>query len=44
MEQYRSGGTPWTVLIDKKGKVVFNAFHVPIERGNLLIEKLLKQQ
>ena len=25
MRQYSTGGTPWTIVIDKKGKVVFNA-------------------
>jgi len=26
MQKFRSGGTPWTVIIDKKGIVQFNAF------------------
>ncbi len=26
MKRYRSGGTPWTVLIDRSGKVRFNGF------------------
>ncbi|MEM8884154.1 MAG: hypothetical protein AAGD14_08810 [Planctomycetota bacterium] len=25
MTQYRTGGTPWTVVIDKRGRVAFNA-------------------
>ncbi len=25
MQQYSTGGTPWTIVIDKKGKVAFNA-------------------
>ncbi|WP_417848848.1 TlpA family protein disulfide reductase [Thalassoglobus sp.] len=28
MYKYRTGGTPWVVLIDKQGKVVFNDFHI----------------
>lgn len=28
MLKYRTGGTPWVVIIDKGGKVVFNDFHV----------------
>jgi hypothetical protein len=28
MRKYRSGGTPWTVIIDPDGKVVFNDFHI----------------
>jgi hypothetical protein len=27
MQNYRSGGTPWTVIIDPKGTVVYNQFH-----------------
>ncbi len=27
MRNYRSGGTPWTVIIDKNGVVRFNDFH-----------------
>lgn len=28
MYKYRTGGTPWVVLIDKQGRVVFNDFHI----------------
>lgn len=28
MYKYRTGGTPWVVLIDQQGKVVFNDFHI----------------
>lgn len=28
MYKYRTGGTPWVVLIDKQGQVVFNDFHI----------------
>lgn len=28
MRKYRSGGTPWTVIIDPAGRVVYNAFHI----------------
>jgi len=28
MKSYRTGGTPWLVLIDPEGSVVFNDFHV----------------
>lgn len=28
MRDYRTGGTPWVVIIDKSGKVVFNDFHI----------------
>ena len=28
MRRYRSGGTPWTVIIDRERVVRFNAFHI----------------
>jgi thiol-disulfide isomerase/thioredoxin len=28
MSKYRTGGTPWTVIINKEGKVVYNDYHV----------------
>lgn len=30
MRQYRTGGTPWVVIIDPRGVVVFNDFHVNV--------------
>lgn len=30
MKNYRSGGTPWTVIIDKNGMVRFNDFHADV--------------
>ena len=41
MRNYRSGGTPWTVIIDPSGKVAFNDFHVGVVPAVALIEKLL---
>ena len=40
MRQYRSGGTPWVVVIDKQGKVVFNDFHIDRDAAAKAIEKL----
>ncbi|MBK1834415.1 peroxiredoxin family protein [Roseibacillus ishigakijimensis] len=31
MQRYRSGGTPWFVLIDPRGSVVFNDFRIKVE-------------
>jgi len=28
MRRYRTGGTPWVVIVDPSGRVVFNDFHV----------------
>jgi len=41
MRKYRSGGTPWTVLIDPKGKVVYNNFHIQPPQAAELITQLL---
>ncbi len=32
MQHYRTGGTPWFILIDESGKVVFNDFHLNTEK------------
>jgi len=32
MEDYRSGGTPWFIVIDPKGEVIFNDFRLDPER------------
>ena len=32
MVNYRTGGTPWIILIDPEGVVVFNHFHVNTEK------------
>jgi len=42
MRRYRSGGTPWTVIIDQKGVVRYNAFHIEAEQAVKLIDSLLK--
>ena len=44
MREYRSGGTPWTVILDSSGKVVFNDFHLDSKLAVALIEKLLSGQ
>jgi hypothetical protein len=41
MINYRSGGTPWTVIIDPQGWVVFNNFHIEADSATAFIEKLL---
>jgi len=40
MRAYRSGGTPWVVMIDKQGKVVFNDFHIDTDVAVNAIERL----
>jgi hypothetical protein len=43
MKKYRSGGTPWTVLIDPKGKVVYNHFHIQPPQAISIINQLLAE-
>lgn len=43
MKNYRSGGTPWTVLIDPDGTVVYNHFHIEPPRATAIIEQLLSE-
>ena len=33
MYDYRTGGTPWFIFINKEGKVVFNDFHINTEKA-----------
>lgn len=40
MNGYRTGGTPWVIIIDKEGIVRYNAFHIAPEKATELIEKL----
>ncbi len=32
MTSYRTGGTPWVVVINPKGEVIFNDFHIDIDK------------
>jgi len=43
MADYRTGGTPWTIIIDRKGIVRYNDFHISAKEGSQLIDKLIKE-
>lgn len=43
MQRYRTGGTPWTILIDRNGIVRFNDFHVDLDQMKYWIEGLSHQ-
>ncbi len=43
MRKYRTGGTPWVVVINKTGQVVFNDFHVDADAAIAGINELRKQ-
>jgi thiol-disulfide isomerase/thioredoxin len=40
MGRYRTGGTPWVVIIDKQGTVRFNDFHISAAQARRLIDDL----
>ena len=40
MQAYRTGGTPWTIIIDKDGVVRYNDFHITPAQGEKLINAL----
>jgi len=33
MYNYRTGGTPWFIMIDQKDTVIFNDYHLNVEKG-----------
>jgi hypothetical protein len=41
MRDYRSGGTPWTGIIARSGKVAYNNFHLDVKPAVELIKNLL---
>lgn len=43
MSRYKSGGTPWTVIIDKTGVVRFNDFHAKVENIIQYMDMLKKE-
>lgn len=40
MQKYRTGGTPWTIIIDKHGIVRYNDFHIRPDHAAALIGRL----
>ena len=40
MQRYRTGGTPWIILIDREGRVRFNDFHAEAEQLQRTIQQL----
>ena len=40
MQKYRSGGTPWFILIDQENRIVFNDFHLNTENAIEFLQKI----
>ncbi len=43
MRAYRTGGTPWTIIIDKSGVVRYNDYFIPPQRAISVIDMLKKR-
>ncbi len=43
MQRYRTGGTPWVVIIDKQGKVRWNGFHIAADNARGLIDEMRRE-
>ena len=43
MANYRTGGTPWAIIVGPKGIVQYNGFHISASQASNLIERLKKQ-
>jgi len=43
LQNYRTGGTPWTVIIDQEGVVRYNQFRIEAEHAKQLIQRLLEE-
>ncbi len=44
MRAYRTGGTPWTIIIDKTGVVRYNNFHIDAEKAIPFIDQLRQSE
>ena len=42
MARYRSGGTPWVVILDRDSVVRYNGFHSSVDHADKLISTLLQ--
>ncbi|WPR70670.1 redoxin domain-containing protein [Flavobacterium sp. NG2] len=40
MHQYRTGGTPWFIVINQDGIVIFNDFHINTKKAIAILETL----
>ncbi len=42
MQNYKTGGTPWFIIIDKSGNVVFNDYEIDVRTAQRTIKKALE--
>ncbi len=41
LTNYRTGGTPWVVIIDTEGTVMYNDFHIETEKASKMLKALV---
>jgi thiol-disulfide isomerase/thioredoxin len=44
MGRYRTGGTPWVIIVDRGGVVRFNDFHIGVPQATQMIGQLLQEE
>jgi hypothetical protein len=44
MLNYNTGGTPWTIIVDKNGNIQFSDFHLKVDQAISVIEYLKKDK
>jgi thiol-disulfide isomerase/thioredoxin len=44
MLNYNTGGTPWTIIVDKNGNIQFSDFHLKVDQAISIIEYLKKDK
>ncbi|MFQ5499917.1 MAG: TlpA family protein disulfide reductase [Candidatus Zixiibacteriota bacterium] len=44
MKRYRTGGTPWTIIIDAEGMVQYNDFHIDPDKAVTLMNRLVEHE
>ena len=44
MEDYKTGGTPWVIIISPSGKVLFNDFNIAVSEAQKIMEEAKKEK
>jgi thiol-disulfide isomerase/thioredoxin len=44
MQNYTTGGTPWTIIVDRDGNIRFSNFHLKVDQAISMIEYLKKEK
>ena len=44
MRDYQTRGTPWNIIIDKQGKIVFSDFHIDPDKAIAFLDKMVNDR